>query len=156
MSYCYVSAENDLDLLWCPPDVWQARVPAAMRDMVPKVEIVDGAAPWTWEGRAWGPSASGNGSVVDASELDAAVFSRPGSETALGGELERPSAGALSPSTPGISLSHMDWAGIWVHVIYGPTRKQRFDDDALARACNRACDDFMLKTSAASPNRTRH
>lgn len=25
MSYCYVSADNHLDLLSCPPDLWQTR-----------------------------------------------------------------------------------------------------------------------------------
>ena len=142
MDYRYVSADNHLDVLWCPPDLWQLRVPAALRERAPKVEVIDGSARWTWEGQAWGLSAAGSGASSDAF-----------SESALAGEAGRWPAGTLPPSTPEVLLSHLDRAGIWAHVIYGPTRKQRFQDPALARACNRAWNDFLLEMSAASPER---
>ena len=44
MDYRYISADNHLDLMWCPPDLWQSRVPSAMKDQAPKVEMIDGTA----------------------------------------------------------------------------------------------------------------
>lgn len=142
MEYHYVSADNHLDVLWCPPDLWQSRVPPSMRARAPRVEKIDGAAVWTWEGKQWGPSASGG-------EGAAGAFT----ESALIDEGSQVTPGTLPPSTPEVLLQHMDRAGIWAHVIYGPTRKQRFDDPKLALACNVAWNDFIFEINAVAPDR---
>ncbi len=142
MEYRYISADNHLDLLWCPPDLWQSRVPASMREQAPKVELIDGTARWVWEGKVWGASASAGTDAETAF-----------TENALKTEVGTLAPGSLPPSTPDIMLSHMDRSHVWAHVIYGFTRKQRFEDPELDKVCNRAFNDFMFDLSAAAPER---
>lgn len=133
-----------------PPDLWQSRVPKRFRGRAPKV--VDSGSPqvdwqgaasgnlvWSWEGKLWGPSAAGKDNVKALE-----TFAKAGVDTP---------EGSLPPSDPEILLDHMDAAGIWAHVIYGPTRKQRFDDPELDLVCNRAYNDFQIELSNAAPGR---
>jgi predicted TIM-barrel fold metal-dependent hydrolase len=143
MAYRYISADCHLDLHWCPPDLWQSRVPAALRDRAPKVVTkTDGAAFWTWEGKEWGPSAS--------TPEGLAAFTGENALAAVAHEL---APGDLPPADPDLMLKHMDRANVYSNVIYGFTRKQLFEDEELGLACNRAFNDFMLELSAASPER---
>lgn len=142
MDYRYISADTHLDLPWCPPDLWQSRVPSTFRDVAPKVVEADGEATWTWEGKQWGPSATTSGGLASAVRGNALA--------AVADELE---PGDLPPSDPKLLLDHMDRAGVYSNVIYGFTRKQRFDDPELALVCNRAFNDFVLELSANSPDR---
>src|SRR5262252_5249921 len=67
MEYRVVSADDHIDLQWLPRDLWQARVPAAYRERVPRV--VDTAeGPWwmfgderwdSWGGRRGAAGAQG-------------------------------------------------------------------------------------------------
>jgi predicted TIM-barrel fold metal-dependent hydrolase len=144
--YRYVSADQHLDLLWTPPDLFQSRVPARLREAAPKVVATPEGARWEWEGQLRQPSASGGGA---GERLPAGVLGESALK-AVAGELM---AGVLPPSDPGVLLEHMDRAGIWAATIYGPTRKMQFADGELAMACNRAWNDFMLEFSAAAPGR---
>jgi predicted TIM-barrel fold metal-dependent hydrolase len=145
--YRYVSADQHLDLLWTPPDLFTSRVPARFAEAAPKVVDTDEGARWSWEGKLWGPSASKGtpGSTTVA----------PGvlGESALVAVADEIPVGVLPPSDAGVLLDHMDRAGIWAWTIYGPTRKMQFDDPELALACNTAWNDFMLEFSAAAPGR---
>src|SRR5690606_7020600 len=58
-TYRYVSADQHLDLLWTPPDLWERLLPARFRDRAPEVVDTEEGRRWTWEGKVWGPSASG-------------------------------------------------------------------------------------------------
>jgi predicted TIM-barrel fold metal-dependent hydrolase len=141
-NYRYVSADNHLDLIWCPPALWQDRLPSSLRDAGPQVVESGGQRRWTWEGKLWGPSNSGGGRGPDAFGESAL--------NAVAGEL---APGDLPPSDPELVLAHMDRAGIWANVIYGPTRKMRFESPRLAAAANTAWNDFMIDLSAADPDR---
>lgn len=140
-TYRYISADNHLDLKWMPPDLWQARVPAKYRDRAPKVVDEDGKKMWTWEGNLHGPSASGDDNI---GELQESAFGKSGVEL---------QPGSLPPSDSEILLAHMDLAHIWSHMIYGPTRKQRFNDLELDLICNQAYNDFLLELNSAAPER---
>lgn len=138
--YRYISADQHLDLLWTPPDMWQRLVPEKFREAAPKVVDTPDGPRWTWEGEMWGPSAIGSSRTGDFAE------------TALG-ELDEDMSGTLPPSDPEIMLRHMDIAHIYAATIYGPTRKMRFRDPELNLVCNDAWNAFMLELSAAGPDR---
>jgi predicted TIM-barrel fold metal-dependent hydrolase len=140
--YRYISADTHLDLPWCPPDLWQSRVAERWRDVAPRVVDVDGTPTWTWEGKTWGTSATNAEGLTSAA-----------SGNALKAVVDELSPGDLPPSDPAILLPHMDRGGIYTNIIYGFTRKQRYDDPQLGLECNRAFNDFMLDLSAAAPER---
>lgn len=146
-TYRYVSADQHLDLLWTPPDLFQSRVPQRLRDAAPKVVETPEGVRWEWEGKLRQPSASAG----SGEELTVA----PGlvGESALRAVADELAAGVLPPSDPQVLLEHMDRSGIWAATIYGPTRKMQFTDAELAVACNRAWNDFLLEFSEASPGR---
>lgn len=138
--YRYVSADQHLDLLWTPPELFTSRVPSRYKDAAPKVVDTAEGTRWEWEGQLWQPSASGGaGPHLGGSALKA-----------VGEEIP---VGVLPPSDANVLLEHMDRSGIWAATIYGPTRKMRFQDSDLARACNTAWNDFMLEFSSAAPER---
>jgi predicted TIM-barrel fold metal-dependent hydrolase len=139
--YRYVSADQHLDLLWTPPDMWQRLVPERFRDRAPKVVDTDDGPRWTWEGKIWGASARG---VDSAGEF---------SETALRAVEGSIDGHRLPPSDPEIMIEHMDLAHIWAATIYGPTRKMLFDDLELNLVCNDAWNRFMIELSEAAPGR---
>lgn len=145
--YRYVSADQHLDLLWTPPDLFSSRLPAKFAEAAPKVVETGEGARWSWEGKLWQPSASKG--APGAATVSPGVVG----ESALAAVAEELAAGVLPPSDPAVLLEHMDRAGIWAATIYGPTRKMQFDDPELALACNRAWNDFMLEFSAAAPGR---
>jgi predicted TIM-barrel fold metal-dependent hydrolase len=145
--YRFVSADQHLDLLWCPPDLWQRRVPERHRSAAPRVVDTDSGKRWTWEGKLSQSSAQGRTGVGDftGSALEAVG--------ALGAVVETLDGERLPPSDPELMLEHMDLAKIWAAVIYGPPRKMEFDDPELNLVCNDAWNDFMLEMSSHDPGR---
>lgn len=138
--YRYISADQHMDLLWCPPELFQSRVPAKFKDAAPKVVDTDEGARWEWEGTLRQPSASrGAGTHLEGSALAAVQDELAG--------------GVLPPSTPSVLLDHMDRGSVWAATIYGPTRKLLFKDADLDQACNVAWNDFMLEFSGSAPER---
>lgn len=148
-SYRAISVDNHLDLKWMPTDLWQQRVPARFRDRAPKVVDTGeskadhhdkvGTLVWEWEGQKRGPSAAD-----EDNSFALETFTEAGVETPVG---------SLPPSDPKVLIGHMDAAGIWAHMIYGPTRKMLFDDPELDAVCNRAYNDYMIEMSNAAPGR---
>ncbi len=59
MNYEYISADNHLDKLWIPADLWQQRLPKRLRDACPKVVESDDGTSWEWEGKLRGAAADG-------------------------------------------------------------------------------------------------
>lgn len=124
-----------------PSDLWTSRLSSKFRDRAPKVISENGKTFWTWEGKSQGESAVGSSTSENFSE---SAFSR--ADVPL-------KNGSLPPSDPQIFLKHMDAAQIWSAVIYGPTRKQKFEDQELGFACNQAYNDFLLEMTSVSPDR---
>src|SRR5512135_2719044 len=58
--YRYNSADNHLDLVWTPRNVWQDRVAARFKDRAPRVVESEKGTYWEWEGKLQLPSADGN------------------------------------------------------------------------------------------------
>jgi predicted TIM-barrel fold metal-dependent hydrolase len=142
MNYRIISADDHIDLMWLPKDLWQKRVPAALRDRAPKV--VDGAdgPSWTCDGNRWG----------DWGGRVGAAGAQGGRRMALerGGVLE---PGVLRPTTTNLRLADMDRDGDDATVMYGPIVPSLISDPELRKACYRAYNDWLAEFCATAPER---
>ena len=49
-----ISCDDHMDLGQLPADLWEKRLPAALRDRAPHIEERDGQAVWICDGKVWG------------------------------------------------------------------------------------------------------
>ncbi len=120
MDYKYISADNHLDLIWTPRNVWQDRVASRWKDAAPRVVETDRGTFWEWEHKLQLPAADGRDNAMCRQR----TFGKRGVETP---------EGSLPPSDPALLLAHMDLAHIYACVIYGNTRKWAIADPELLR-----------------------
>jgi len=139
MTYDYISADNHLDKLWIPADLWRERLPRRLREAGPKVVETDDGTMWEWEGRLRGAAADG---ADNASHIER--FRRKG--VAI-------EDGALPPSDPKYLIEHMDLSRIYASVVFGDVRKWDIDDPQLLLEVYRAYNDFCLEINRAAPDR---
>jgi predicted TIM-barrel fold metal-dependent hydrolase len=131
-----ISCDDHLDLSTFPPDLFEARLPAALRARAPKVVETDEGKYWMADGLRVGRSGmSAIGQAVNA-------ISRAG----------LPNDG-YRPSTPALRLKDMDLDGVYAQVIYGPPMGVAVQDPALKAACLRAYNDWAVEFNSADPNR---
>ncbi len=142
MNYRIISADDHIDLMWLPKDLWQARVPAALRDRAPKVVDGSDGPYWTCDGNRWG----------DWGGRVGAAGAQGGRRMALerGGVLE---PGVLRPTTTKLRLADMDRDGVDATVMYGPIVPLLIADPELRRACYRAYNDWLAEFCATAPER---
>jgi uncharacterized protein len=142
MDYRIVSADDHIDMLWLPKDLWQTRVPAPWRERAPRV--VD-----TAEGPYW---------VCGDDRWDA-WGGRKGAAGAMGGRrlaLERGGVlepGVLRPTTTALRLADMDRDGVDASVMYGPIVPLLIEDPELRRVCYRAYNEWLAEFCATAPER---
>lgn len=49
-----ISCDDHMDLGQLPADLWETRLPTALRDRAPHIEERDGQAVWICDGKVWG------------------------------------------------------------------------------------------------------
>jgi uncharacterized protein len=139
VEYRYISADNHLDIVWLPKDVWTKRVARKYRDRVPRVVETDKGTFWEWEGAAQieqggavitTASASGNDNAKLIKRFEGMGMPLP--------------AGSLGPGDPNVHLQHMDRAAIYSNVIFGGTRKWRVDDPELRAVVYGTYNDWLV------------
>lgn len=125
-----ISADDHMDIHAMPPDVFEARLPAALRERGPRV--VD-----TEEGPFW---------VVDGAKVS------PSGRKAAG--FIRSDEHGFRPGRPETRLEDMDRDGVHAQVVYSPTTTQlRIDDPELRAACLVAYNDWAAEFNAVAPGR---
>jgi len=125
-----VSADDHMDIHVLPPELWQERLPAALRERGPKVVDTDDGPHWVIDGQQVSPSGR-----------KAAGFIRSEDH-------------GFRPGRPEQRLEDMDRDGVFAHVIYSPTTTQmRVEEPELRAACMRAYNDWAAEFNAADPNR---
>jgi predicted TIM-barrel fold metal-dependent hydrolase len=139
MQYEYISADNHLDKLWIPGNLWRERLPAHLREAGPKIVESDSGTSWEWEGRLRGAAADG----ADNAKYIERFRSK-------GANIED---GALPPSEAEYLLEHMDMSKIYAGVTFGDVRKWDVADPELLVAVYRAYNDFVLEINQANPDR---
>ncbi|HZQ83609.1 MAG TPA: amidohydrolase family protein, partial [Acidimicrobiales bacterium] len=127
-----------------PPDTWQARVPAALRDRAPKVEHTDEGDVWLFDGgkrrRPLGLTATAGRSYLQY-QPDGLTYDgiRPGS------------------FDPKARLADLDADGLWAQVLYPSVTlagaKAYGKDRELQLACVRAYNDWIAEFCDGSDGR---
>ena len=114
-----ISADNHIDMTYCPPDLWSDAAPHKWKTLVPHtVErddglhwIVDGADQGMWNGVGPGFAKYEKGSFTHVDEMAAEGFVW---------DYRR---GAVSrPTTPDLRVKDLDKDGVYAEVIYGCLR----------------------------------
>lgn len=131
------SCDDHLDLWALPPDLWQERLPATLRERGPKV--VDSSVGGWWMadgGTPLGPS--GNRMMGDYSAITRAGIEDDG----------------YRASNPRLRLEDMDRDGVWASVIYGPSLfGLPIGDPELKAACLRTYNDWAADFNGHAPDR---
>ena len=137
--YQLVSADDHIDLRYLPRDLWETRVPAAVRDKVPRVEATEKGLAWVCGDHVWGPWGT------------ARAFDVPlKSALERGGVFE---AGVLRPTTPELRLADMDRDGIYATVMYGSVAPLLVKDPAVRQVCYAAYNDWLVEFCGSEPRR---
>jgi len=140
-----ISCDDHMDLGQLPADLWEQRLPAALRDRAPRIEERDGQAVWICDGKVWGtwggkPPATGDTRTVKPIYN---AFDRGG----IYDQSER------RPAVAELRLQDMDRDGVDSQVIFGPIFQISTEDPVLREACYRVYNDFLMEFCAAAPNR---
>ena len=130
------SCDDHLDLWVLPPDLWQARLPAALRERGPRVVEQNGTSWWTCDGTMMAPS--GGALLGDYNAITRAGIEDDG----------------YRASNPALRLQDMDRDGIRTSVIYGPSLfGLPIADAELKAACLRTYNDWAGEFNAYAPAR---
>ena len=125
-----ISADDHMDIHALPPELFEERLPAALRDVGPRVVETENGPFWQAEGRLLSPSGNkGKGYIGSADH-------------------------GLRPGRPETRLEDMDRDGVFAHVIYSPmTTQMRISDAELRAACMRAYNDWAVDFNGVDPRR---
>jgi predicted TIM-barrel fold metal-dependent hydrolase len=136
MDFGIISADDHIDLRFLPRDLWQTRVPAALRDHAPRVEDRPEGPMWVCGDSVWTPWGRGGHSGLKW------AVERDGSYD-----------GAPRPTIPALRLADMDRDGVDASVMYGPVSLLQADDPQVRQLCYTAYNDWLVEFCAAEPRR---
>jgi predicted TIM-barrel fold metal-dependent hydrolase len=140
-----ISCDDHMDLSQLPADLWEARLPQALRERAPRVEERDGQAVWVCDGKVWGrwdgkPPETGSARPVKSIYN---AFDRAGIHD----------QSARRPAVPELRLADMDRNHIAAQVIFGPIFQISTEDPVLRVACYRVYNDWLLDFCKTAPDR---
>jgi len=125
-----ISADDHMDIHVLPPDLWQSRLPAALRDKGPRVVETDDGPWWECEGRRVSPSGRKQAGYLQSEQH------------------------GFRPGQAETRLEDMDRDGVHAQVIYSPlTTQLRIGDGALRAACLAAYNDWAAEFNALDRDR---
>jgi predicted TIM-barrel fold metal-dependent hydrolase len=145
MVHPLISCDDHLDLGQLPPDLWEKRLPAVLRDRAPFVSERNGQAVWICDGKVWGnwagkprdPNApAGPKSIYSA--LDRGGMTDPSQRR---------------PAHADLRLQDMDRDGVETQVLFGPIFSISTEDPVLRDACYLSYNDFLGELCSAAPDR---
>ena len=140
-----ISCDDHMDLGQLPADLWETRLPAALRGRAPRIEERDGQAVWICDGKVWGTWGGQAPATGDKRTVKPIynAFDRGG----IYDQSER------RPAVAELRLQDMDRDGVASQVIFGPIFQISTEDPVLREACYRVYNDFLMEFCAAAPNR---
>jgi predicted TIM-barrel fold metal-dependent hydrolase len=140
----------DADSHWCEqPDLFTSIAPAAIRDRVPRVELVDGKTMWVMDGHPIGGYSAGGVIGLDGKKESADIALHQWTSDQI-------HHGAWDPA---VRLEVMDECGIDAQVIYpstiglGGQDLAMVDDEALCLQVIQMYNDQQAKIQAESKDR---
>ena len=140
MAHKIVSADGHMDLFYLPMDTFISRVPAHLRERVPRVVDIDGKPTWVGDGAKMG--------------AHAAWMGRGQMTTYRGRRMAEAGWQPSHPPDPKLRLADLDMDGIEAEIIYGV----RFVEDSIKdpeviAATYRAYNDFIAEFCSYNPKR---
>lgn len=135
----FISADNHLDLLWMPADLWQRGLPATLREAGPKVVETERGSFWQYEGELHGAAAAGSSNATMLRILRDRGFEAPD--------------GSLPPSDPELLIDYMDQCGMHAAVTFGGVAWKTIEDPELLRGVYAAYNDFAVDVGRATKGR---
>jgi predicted TIM-barrel fold metal-dependent hydrolase len=125
-----VSADDHMDIHAMPPDVFESRLPAALRERGPRVIDSEDGPFWVVDGARVSPSGRKAAGFIRSEEH------------------------GFRPGRPETRLEDMDRDGVHAQVVYSPTTTQlRIEDPELRAACLVAYNDWASEFNARAPER---
>ncbi len=125
-----VSADDHMDIHAMPPELWQERLPAALRERGPRVVETDDGPFWVVDGERLSPSGR-----------------------KLAGSIRSEEHG-FRPGAADTRLEDMERDGVYAQIVYSPmTTQMRIADAGLRAACKRAYNDWAAEFNTSTKGR---
>ena len=125
-----ISADDHMDIHVLPPELFQERLPKALREQGPKVIDTDDGPFWHAEGKPISPSGRKAKGYLRSEDH------------------------GFRPGQPETRLEDMDTDGVQAQVIYSPmTTQMRIEDAGLRAACMCAYNDWAAEFNRVDPRR---
>ncbi len=125
-----ISADDHMDIHVLPPDLFEARLPKALRERGPRVIETDDGPYWHVDGKPLSPSGRKAAGYIASEDH------------------------GFRPSQPKTRLEDMDRDGVYAQVIYSPmTTQLRIADTELRAACMVAYNDWASDFNQVEPDR---
>src|SRR4051794_20155982 len=123
-----------------PHDLWTRHAPAALRDRVPQVRLIDGTQMWTVDGVTLGRASASSVVHRDGSRCRGTAF--------IGWTFDDAHPAAYDPAE---RLRVMDEIGVWAQIVYpnaagfGGQRFGSLTDPVLKTLCATLYNDAMVE-----------
>jgi predicted TIM-barrel fold metal-dependent hydrolase len=147
-----ISADNHIDMTYCPPDLWSDAAPKKWAGLVPWTDerddglhwIVDGADQGMWNGVGPGFTKYQKGSFAHVDEMKDYGF-----------EWDYRRGARPRPTTPDLRVADLDKDGVYAEVIYGCLRiNEIIKDHSIRNWADAVYNDWVADFARASdPNR---
>lgn len=129
MEHPIISADDHMDLMALPPDLWSERLPKSFAARAPRVVERDGDSAWMIEERLVGPSGRKPAHLLQTVDH------------------------GFRPGRPESRLEDMERDGVYAQVIYGPVRGLPIREPDLRSACLAVYNDWAAEFSGFAPDR---
>jgi uncharacterized protein len=116
MQYSVVSADNHIDLTYCPPDLWSSQAPAKWKLLVPRTEELSDGLHWFVEAQDKGVW---NGIGPGFLRYEKGLYQRTDRMLELGFEWNHRPGTRPRPTTPELRLADLDRDGQDAEIVYG-------------------------------------
>ncbi len=111
-----ISADNHIDLTYCPPDLWSSRAPSKWRLLAPRVEELEDGLHWFVDAQDKG---MWNGVGPGFLKYTKGMFGHIDEMKELGFEWNYTRDAQPRPTTPELRLADLDRDGLAAEVVYG-------------------------------------
>ena len=119
MTMQLISADNHIDMTYCPPDLWSEAAPAKWKGLVPWTEERDDGLHWIVDGNNQG---MWNGVGPGFAKYEKGSFAHIDEMADLGFKWDYRRGAVARPTTPEWRVKDLDKDGVQAEIIYGCLR----------------------------------
>ena len=147
-----ISADNHIDLTYCPPDLWSDAAPREWKGKVPRTEERDDGLHWIVDGQDKG---MWNGVGPGFMKYQPGSFTHVDEMKAVGFEWDHRRGAKPRPTTPEHRIADMDKEGVAAEIVYGCIMiNEMVADTAIRDWADTVYNDWVADFARrADPNR---